>query len=276
LAQPKEAHRISPDSPSLRAQLRELASARDLFWLLLGREVRVRYKQTVLGAAWVVLQPLLPALIFALVFGTFARLPSGGTPYLLFAFTGLVVYGLFASSASRAATSFLRDGQLVTKVYFPRSLLPLAAGTGALVDFAVGLAILAVLLVVFGAIPGPAVLMIPVFAAMALGLGLGLGLAVAALSAHYRDFAIALPFALQVLLYASPVVYSIELLPSWVHGVYGLNPMVLVIDAFRWAVLGTPPPTLAVLVAGLAVGTVAITLGLLVFSRATRDLTDVI
>ena len=271
-----QVHRIAPEGTSALASLRELLGARDLFTLLLGREVRVRYRQTALGVLWVVLQPLLPALIFAVVFGSFARLPSGGTPYLLFAFSGLVIFGLFSGAASRAGTSFIRDGQLVTKVYFPRVLLPLAAGSAALIDFLVGVGVLLVLGLLLVAAPSLNLVAVPLIALAALALGLGLGVTVAGLSAHLRDFAIAIPFFLQLLLYASPVVYSVELVPELARDLYWLNPLVALIESFRWAVLGTAAPTATELGAAILGGTAAILAGALVYRRASRDLADVI
>jgi len=269
-------YRISPNPPSPLEAIRELIAARDLFGLLFGRELRVRYKQTVLGLGWVILQPLIPAVIFAVVFGAFARLPSAGAPYLLFALSGMIIYVLFSTSANRAGSSFIRDGALLTKVHFPRSLLPLAAGSSALVDFGVGLLVLIVIGLALGSVPSAAILAIPLVALGALGLGLGLGLAVAALSARYRDFAIALPFLLQLLLYASPVVYSIELIPASAQDVYALNPMVGLVEAFRWALLGTAPPTAWQIGAAIGTGTIATLVGLLLYRFQSRDLTDVI
>ena len=244
--------------------------------LLISRELKVRYKQTALGAIWVILQPLVPALIFAVVLGSFARLPSGGTPYFLFALSGLVMYGLFSNACSRAAASFLRDGQLITKVYVPRAVLPLAAGTAAAVDFAVGGAVVLVLMVAAGVAPTVVIVAAPLIAAVVLALGLALGLALAALSARYRDFAIAVPFLLQVLLYASPVVYSSELVPESLRAVYGLNPLVELIDAFRSSLLGTSGPTPVDLGLSLGIAAVAVVCAVFVFSRASRDMTDVL
>ena len=269
-------HRISPEPLGMAEQLRELLGTRDLFVLLLGREIRVRYKQTGLGVVWVVLQPLVPAVIFALVFGTFARLPSAGVPYLLFALSGLVVFGLFSNAVSRAANSFLRDAQLVTKVYFPRAILPLASGSAAVVDFLVGLVVLVVLMASTGIVPAAAVLAVPLIALFTLAVALGFGLAVSALSAHYRDFALTVPFVLQVALYASPVVYSSELVPTPLRTLYALNPLVTPIEAFRWALLGTPAPSLDQVLAALLTGGATVIFGLAVFWRASRDLPDVI
>lgn len=269
-------YRITPDAPSIGEQVREILGAGDLFRMLFARELRVRYKQTALGVVWVVLQPLVPALIFALVFGAFARLPSGGTPYFLFALSGLVIFGLFANAASRAGTAFIRDGQLVSKVYFPRALLPLASGSAAIVDFAVGVIAILVLMLATGHLPSIAVVAVPVITFAALALGLALGLAISALSAHYRDFAIAVPFALQVLLYASPVVYSAELVPAEFRPLYGLNPMVAITEGFRSVLLGTSAPGTAEVAMAAAIGALAIVIGVVVFSRVSRDLTDIL
>lgn len=270
------AHRITAEAPSIAGQVRELLGAGHLFRMLFVRELRVRYKQTALGVAWVVLQPLVPALIFALVFGAFAKLPSGGTPYFLFALSGLVIFGLFSNAVSRAGTAFIRDGQLVSKVYFPRALLPLASGSAAIVDFAVGMAALLVLMLATGAAPTIALLAAPLIALLALALGLAVGLAVSALSAHYRDFAIAIPFVLQVLMYASPVVYSAELVPPQLRATYDLNPLVVITEVFRSALLGTAAPSTPELGLALAVSALVVIVSVLVFSRVSRDLTDIL
>jgi lipopolysaccharide transport system permease protein len=244
--------------------------------LLVGRELQVRYKQTALGIVWVILQPLLPALILTVVFGTFARLPSAGAPYLLFALSGFILYGLLAGSVSRAASSLIRDGQLLSKVYFPRALLPLASGSAAVVDFVVGLVVVLMLMVAFRAPLTPALLAVPVIAALTLALALGLGMAVAAMSAHYRDFSHLVPFVLQLLLYGSPVVYSLEILPPGLTNILAVNPLVPLLEAFRWALLGTPGPTGQQILIGAASGAVIIVVALVTFNRASRDLADVI
>jgi lipopolysaccharide transport system permease protein len=269
-------HTISANTPSLATQAGELWRSRDLFVLLLGREIRVRYRQTALGVAWVVLQPLVPALIVAVVLGGFAGLPSAGSPYLLFALSGFVLFGLFAGAVSRAATSFIRDGQLVARIYFPRSLLPLAGGSATLVDFAVAVALLVAFVLAFGKPILPSFVLVPVIAALTLGLALAVGLGIAAVNAHYRDAAIAVPFGLQLLLYASPVVYSTELVPASVRPLYALNPLVPLVEAFRAALLGTPWPTTGEIAGGAIIGIGAAGLAILTFLRASRDLADVV
>lgn len=269
-------HRISPEPPPLGEQLRELLGARDLYTILLNRELQVRYKQTALGVVWVLLQPLVPAIIFAVVFGTFARLPSAGAPYLLFALSGLVLYGLFSGAVGRAGNSLIRDGGLITKIYFPRAVLPLASGSAAIVDFLVGLAVILILMGALGQALSVTVLAIPLIVVLTLALALGLGMGVSALSAHYRDFGHAVPFVLQLLLYGSPVAYSMEILPPSLTNWYALNPLVPLIEAFRWSLLGTPAPTAGQILLGSVSGLVMVIAGILIFSRASRDMADVI
>lgn len=261
---------------SLAAQARELATSGDLFRMLVGREIRSRYRQTALGIGWVVLQPLVPAVIFAIVFGAFARLPSGGVPYLEFALSGTVIFGLFSNAVVRASNAYLREGALVTKVYFPRALLPLASGFGAIVDFGVGLVLLLVVMLASGHVPPIGFLAVPIIVIGTLALGLSTGLALAALSAHLRDFAIAVPFAMQVALYASPVFYAADIVPAGFRPAYALNPMVGLTEAFRSAVLGSEWATWPDLGIGLAVGFAISVISIGVFLRASRDLSDVI
>jgi lipopolysaccharide transport system permease protein len=269
-------HTISPEAPPIAERLNDLLGSRDLFLLLVSRELQLRYKQTALGAVWVVLQPLIPALILTVVFGTFARLPSNGAPYLLFVLSGFVLYGLVAGGISRAGSSLVRDGQLIAKVYVPRALLPLAGGAAALVDFFVGLVVLGVIIVGFGKPLTLALLLVPIIAALALTFALAIGLAVAALSANYRDFGHVVPFGLQLLLYASPIAYSLEILPRSLYDVVGLNPLVPLVEAFRWTLLGTPPPSAIHMLFGSIVGVLLVIAGVYVYMHASRDLADVI
>lgn len=269
-------HRVSADPGSVWSGIAELNGARDLFVLLLKRELQVRYKQTALGVIWVVLQPLVPAVILSIVFGTFARLPSAGLPYILFALSGLIVYGLFAGIVSRAGGSLLRDSHLITRVYFPRVVLPLAAGSAALVDFIIGFALLAVLMLAMGQPLAVSVVTAPVMVLLTCGVAFGMGIGLAALTAYFRDFHHAIPFLLQFLLYASPVLYSLEILPPSVRSILAINPLVSLIEGFRWALFGTAPPEVSIVLLGLSAGLAMIIAGLSVFWRAQRDMADVI
>ena len=269
-------HRISPEPPPLSERVRDLLGARDLFVLLLRRELQVRYKQTALGVGWIVLQPLVPAVLLAIVFGAFARLPSAGSPYFLFALSGFVLYQFFASAVNRTGASLIKDAGLITKVYFPRAVLPLANGAAGVVDFVIGLTLLLVLALLSGRPFTATVLLVPVIASATLVMAIGIGMGVAALNAHFRDFGYVVPFALQVLLYGSPVMYSLELVPREWQDVIAVNPLVGLIEAFRWSVLGTAAPSSTHVLAGLTSGAALVVVGLVVFNRASRDMTDVV
>jgi lipopolysaccharide transport system permease protein len=189
---------------------------------------------------------------------------------------GLVIYNLVAGAASRAGGSFVADARLITKVYFPRALLPLATGGAAVLDFVVGVVVLLGLAVAVGQPIGATIILAPLIVAFALALALTLGLAVAGLSAYYRDFGYALPFALQVLLYASPILYSIELIPPDLRYVYALNPLVALVESFRWSVLGTPAPDWQIIAIGLLSGCAIAVVSVATYARLERALTDVV
>lgn len=256
--------------------LSEVWRFRDLFLLLVRRDVALRYKQTALGLIWVVLQPLMASTIFAVVFGRLARIPSDGVPYLPFVFAALVPWTLFSQGVQRAGVSLIGDANLIGKVYFPRVLLPAASVGAVTVDVLVGLVTLAVIAVA-GGVPLTAKLVaLPLALVLTLGLTLGVGLLVAALNVHYRDFVHAIPFVLQVGLYASPVVYSSRLVPERWRPIYGLNPLVGIIDLFRWLWLPIgdfPWPSVA---ASALVSTLLLLVSLLVFHRIERRFADVI
>lgn len=230
--------RIRPARGWQALRLGELWEFRDVGWMLALRDVKLRYKQTALGVIWVVLQPLAAGAIFAVIFGRFAGLPSGGKPYLLFVFAGLMAWNLFAGVLQRAGNSLVMESKLITKVYFPRLLIPLAAAGAALVDFLVSLLVMIALLGWKGVAPGPGLWALPVMAVLATGFAVGVSLWVSALNVRYRDFTHALPFLVQVWMYASPVVYGLELVPERWRGWFELNPMTGVLQGLRWAWLG--------------------------------------
>lgn len=253
---------------------RELWAYRDVLLMLAARDLKLRYRQTGLGVAWVVLQPLVAGLIFALVFGHFARLPSGGHPYLLFVFTGMLGWNLFAGVVQRAGNSLVAEARLITKVYFPRMLIPLAAALAAMVDFAVSLVALAGLLAWHRVWPGGGLLLLPMAVALVAALAFGVSLWVAALNVRYRDFAYALPFVLQIWMYASPVVYGPDLLPESWRGWYWFNPMAGALEALRAALLnGESMPWRAVAATSLLAAAVLLP-GAYYFRRAERDFAD--
>jgi lipopolysaccharide transport system permease protein len=278
---PKPCLVIRP-SPGWKAiDLAELWRFRDLLMSLAARDLRLRYKQTALGVAWVVLQPLMAAGIFSFVFGKLANFPSHGVPYFLFSFAGLLGWNLFSNTVTKTSTCLVGNQPLISKVFFPRLVLPLSVVPSVLVDFAVGAAMLAVLLALCRHAPGTSVLLLPLWMAVLLLLALGVGLWTAALTVSYRDVQHILPVALQALLYASPIAYALsdvlaKLPHAWQRCLYLLNPLAAPLEAFRWSVLGvTRPPALPLACA--AAGSLAVfLLGAYTFKRMERSFADVI
>jgi lipopolysaccharide transport system permease protein len=225
-----------------RVDLAELLRYRDLLYFLALKELKVRYKQTLFGVAWVVLQPLVAMAIFTVVFGRFADLPSDGLPYEVFVFTGLAVWLYFSNALKVASETLVEDPSLVTKVYFPRLLAPASAVLPGLVDLAVSLVVVAVLMVIFDVSPGIALLLLPIWVAALVLVAFGAGLWLSALNVLYRDVRSVVPFLLQVWLFASPVVYPSSLIEAPEEYFYALNPLVGILDGFRWSLLDAPPP----------------------------------
>jgi lipopolysaccharide transport system permease protein len=253
----------------------ELWRYRDLFWAFVERDIRLRYRQTFLGIAWVILQPLAASAIFATVFGAFAGLPSDGVPYFLFVFAGILPWNLFSGGVQRAGNSLVANAALVTKIYFPREIIPASSAFAVVLDFAVAGLLFLAALVVGGRPLFPTMLALPLFAFLALSTSVGVSLLFSALNVYYRDFAHALQFVLQVWLFATPVAYSSTLIPAEWSALYGLNPMVGVIEGFRWATLGGAFPALHVLEAAL-LSALLLALGATVFERVERSFADVI
>jgi lipopolysaccharide transport system permease protein len=240
------------------------------------RDIKVRYKQTALGVLWAILQPLVPMVLFSVIFGRIAKLPSEGIPYPLFALTGLLPWQLFATALTSASSSLVGSAGLITKVYFPRLIIPLAAVCAALADFIISLVLVLVLLAWYGVAPGVGILALPLLAAFALATALGVALWTAALNVQYRDVQYLLPFVVQAWLLASPVAYSMTLIesPRW-RLLYALNPLAGVVQAFRWALLGTAPPG-ATAFASVSVTVLLLVGGLMYFRRAEDTFADVI
>ncbi len=253
----------------------ELWRFRDLFLILAERDIRLRYRQTALGVVWVVLQPLAASLIFAAIFGLFAKLPSDGTPYLLFVFAAMLAWNLFSGGVQRAGNSLITDARLITKIYFPRAIIPVASVTAVLLDLAVASVVMLVLMLLYGTSLTWSIVALPVLIVITLAITLGMSLLFSALSVYYRDFSYALPFILQVWMYASPVVYSSSLVPERWRLLYGLNPLVGVIDGFRWALLGGPVP-IASLIESAVISSLMLVVGAAVFKRVERSFADVI
>lgn len=275
--EPSEHHvRIQPERGWASLEIGTLWHYRDLIYILAMRDVKLRYKQTALGIIWVILQPLVAALIFAIIFGRFANLPSSGIPYLPFVFAGMLPWNLFAGALQRAGNSLISDSKLISKVYFPRMAIPVASSAAVLIDFLVALVVMFCLLPVYGIPLTANLLFLPLLLILTLLLSIGVSLFLSALNVYYRDFMYALPFVIQVWMYATPVVYSADLIPGPLKSVFALNPMVGVIDGFRWALLGLGDFPLTSLLLSLVIGMIVFVGGALVFQRVERNFADVI
>jgi lipopolysaccharide transport system permease protein len=257
-------------------ELSELWKYRDLLWMLASRDVKLRYKQTALGIAWVVLQPLVAALIFAVIFGHFGRMPSDGNPYVLFVLSGLLPWNFFAGALQRAGNSLIADARLISKVYFPRLLVPLASTAAVLIDFAVTLVVFGALMAVFRIPLTWRLLALPLFLALTLITAVGVSLWLSALNVQYRDFMYALPFVVQIWMYASPVVYATSLIPEQWRSVFSLNPAVGFIEGFRWSLLGSHTLEPAMVAAAMAAAVASLVSGAYVFRRIERGFADIL
>jgi lipopolysaccharide transport system permease protein len=219
--------------------LKEMWQFRDLLLALAERDVKLRYKQTALGVIWVVLQPLLGAGIFTFVFGRVAKFDSDGVPYFIFSYAGLLGWNAFNSTLSKGSAVVVQNAQLVSKVYFPRLLLPLSTVASTLVDFAVAMGLMIILMIVHRIVPGIGILLLPVWLVLLVLLGAGIALFASALMVSYRDLQYVIPILLQFLLYASPVAYAVKVIPDRLRAIYMLNPIAGLLEAFRWSLLGT-------------------------------------
>lgn len=271
--------RVTEIRPHAKAGLpdwSELWDRRELLGFLVWRDLKVRYRQTLLGAAWALLQPFLAMAVFTIFFGRLAHMPSDNVPYPLFAFCALVPWLYFANALSGASMSLVEHRHLLTRVRLPLPLLPAASVIGGLVDLAIGLLALGLLMAYYGRLPGSSACVLPLFLLLAVFTSFGLGLWLSALNARYRDVRHALPFMLQVWMFATPVAYPSSLVPEPWRPLYALNPMVGTVEGFRWALLGTPPPSLAMLIASAAAVALLLLGGLVYFGGAARTLADVV
>lgn len=247
---------------------------RGLLYFLVWRDLKVRYKQTVLGAGWAVIQPFFSMVVFSIFFGHLGKIPSDGVPYPIFAYTALVPWQLFSNSLTECSNSLVQNKQLITKVYFPRLIIPLSCVIGGLVDFAIAFGILLLMALFFGIKFSLALLSIPLLIGFTLLTALSIGIWLAALNAKYRDFRYTLPFTIQLWLFASPIAYPSSLVPEKWRLLYGLNPMAGVVDGFRWAVLGNAPmPGPSMIVSALVVCVTTIT-GLYYFRKIETTVAD--
>lgn len=266
--------RIEPPRGWFDLRLGDLWEYRELLYFFVWRDVKIRYKQTVVGVLWVVLQPLLTMGVFTIFFGRLARLPSEGLPYPVFYFAALVPWAYFSTSLGTCTAILVSNQHVITKVYFPRLVLPFAAVSTGLIDMAIGLVVMTIITLAYGFRPGWTLLLIPLFVLLAQMTALAIGLWTSALNALYRDMAAIVPFVIQFLMLASPVAYSSSLVPLKWRALYHLNPMANVIDGFRWAFTGhgSPPGPMLFVSAGLVA--VILTGGLIFFQRVEGTVVD--
>jgi lipopolysaccharide transport system permease protein len=266
--------RIEPPHGLFDLHLGELWAYRELLYFFVWRDVKVRYKQTLIGVLWVVIQPLMTMGVFTIFFGRLAKLPSQGLPYPVFYFAALVPWAYFSSALSSCTNILVNNQQVITKVYFPRLVFPLAAVCSPLIDFFIGLIVMIVLTLSFGIRPPATVLLLPVLIVLALFTALAVGLWTSALNALYRDVASIIPFAVQFWMIASPVVYPSSLVPQRWRALYGLNPMASVIDGFRWALTGHGQPPGPIMLISATMVVILLIGGLIFFQRMEGDVTD--
>ncbi len=254
----------------------EVWAAREVAVRLAQRDIIVRYRQTIFGITWVILQPLVTAGIFTIVFGQIAGLSTGDTPTFVFTLAGMLAWNLFNGSLGRASSSLVGNQSLVQKVFFPRLLVPLSSLAGVVLDFAIGLVLAIVLMIVFGINPGWPVLLLPVWVVLILMIGMGIGLAAAAYMVKYRDVGYVLPWLVQVLMYGSPVAYSLSEVPESLRWIFDINPVTWFLETFRWSLLGTAAPPAWQVVALVVAAPVIFLLGAIVFQKNEREFADYI
>lgn len=268
--------RIEPSKGWVALQLQELWAYRELLYFLIWRDVMVRYKQTALGAAWAIIQPIFTMLVFSLFFGRLGKIPSDGIPYPIFAYVALVPWTFFAQGLSQASNSLVGSANLIKKVYFPRLSVPIAAVISGLVDFALAFIILLGMMLYYGILPGIKVLWLPALLLLTVITSLGVSLWLSALNVHFRDVRHVIPFLTQLWLFATPIAYPSSLLSEPWRTLYSINPMVGVVEGFRWALLGAQTaPGPMVLVSFLAALALLVS-GLFYFRRLEKTFADVV
>jgi lipopolysaccharide transport system permease protein len=267
---------IEPGASAIRQYAIDLWHHRDLVPVLAMRDIKLRYRQTALGAGWVILQPLFSAGILSFVFGRVAKLPSEGVPYFLFAFAGMMGWTAFATTLTRSSSSLVSQSALVSKIFFPRLILPLSTVFGALVDFVVTIALLVVLLVINDVSIGVRVVSMPVWLALLLMLALGVGFLLSGIAVTYRDVIQMTPVAVQFVLYATPVAYGTTAIPQRYQFMYHLNPIAALIEGFRWSLIGTAAPETGYAVYSCAFAVVVFFVGAIVLQKRERKFADVV
>ena len=267
---------IQPPAGWVPVNLHEVWEYRELLYFLTWRDIKVRYKQTMIGAAWAIIQPFFMMVVFSLFFGHLAKIPSDGIPYPIFVYCALLPWQLFAHALGESSNSLVANERLITKVYFPRLVIPIAAVCGGLVDFAISFVVLLGLMAYYGVVPGVAIVTLPLFVVLAVLTALAVGLWLSALNVQYRDVRYTLGFLSQVWLFATPVAYPSSLVPVPWRALYGLNPMAGVVEGFRWALLGKAEPPGILLGVSTAVVLLILVGGLHYFTRMEEAFADLV
>ena len=267
---------IRPQSSFFYLDFKEVWAYRELLYMLVWRDISVRYKQSVVGIGWAIIQPVMTMIIFTVIFGKFAKLPSEGVPYPVFTFCALLPWNYFSRSLSDSSDSLVGSSHLITKVYFPRLIIPLSKVFTSLIDFAIAFLILMGMMVWYGVSPNIGILWLPLFMVIAMLTALGVGLWLTSLNVKYRDVKFVVPFLAQFWMYASPVAYSATIVPEKWQVIYGLNPMAGVIEGFRWALLGKSAPDFQLIGVSVAIVFTLFSSGLFYFKRMEGSFADII
>jgi lipopolysaccharide transport system permease protein len=268
--------RIEPSKGWVALRLRELWAYRELLYFLTWRDIKVRYKQTAIGAAWAIIQPFCTMVVFSIFFGRLAKMPSDGVPYPVFAYAALVPWTFFANGLSASSDSVVSNANLIKKVYFPRLAVPISGVISGVVDFVLAFGVLLAMMLYFGIVPTWKVVWLPLFALLAVVVALGVGLWLSAMNAQYRDVRYAVPFLTQFWLFATPVAYPSSLLSEPWRTVYALNPMVGVVEGFRWALLGTATTPGSMMLVSAAASLLILVTGAFYFRRMEKTFADVV
>lgn len=267
---------IRPSHGWISLGLDEIWRYRELLYFLVWRDVKVRYKQTILGGTWAVLQPFMTMVVFSLFFGRLAEIPSDGVPYPIFSFAALVPWTFFATGLGQSASSLVGSQSLLKKVYFPRMVIPIASVLAGLVDFVIAFGVLLLMMLYYGMVPGTNLIFLPFFLVLALVTALGVGMWLAALNVQFRDVRYVVPFLTQMWLFVTPIAYPSSMLPERWRAVYAINPMVGVIEGFRWVLLGTDTRPGALIGVSSAAAILLLVTGAYYFRRLERTFADVV
>lgn len=267
---------IQPKKGWVQVDFRELWAYRELLYFLTWRDIKVRYKQTVLGAAWAILQPFFTMVVFSLFFGKLAKIPSDNIPYPIFSYTALVPWTFFANGLSQSSSSLVASANLLKKVYFPRLVIPVSSVLSGGVDFVLAFVVLLAMMLFYGIAPTAAVVWLPLLLVLALATSLGVGMWLTAMNVRFRDVRYAVPFLVQAWMFATPIAYPSSLLSEPWRTVYGINPMVGVVEGFRWALLGTDTAPGPIILVSASVAAFLLVTGALYFRRMEKSFADVV